>query len=138
MKRINFRYLAALPIVAAVLTSTSCIFEAPGDKFYRTLWTSDEVQLSPDAVKELTLEFLCQNYVSLKTDSSTIISYGTYSSNKRTAVFSDLTMDLDGLMITFLDAELTGDTLFLRWEAENSDAPVTTAMHRKVTYQNNQ
>lgn len=133
MKRIDFRCLATLPIMAAALTDTSCIFEAPGDEFYRTLWISDEVPLGPFEVDELTLEFLCENCISLKTDSSTIVSYGTYDSNEQTAVFHDLTMDLQGLTITFVDAQLSGETLFLRWRVENSVYPFTTAMHRKVT-----
>lgn len=49
------------------------------------------------------------------------------------AVFHDLTMDLQGLTITFVDAQLSGETLFLRWIVENSVYPFTTAMHRKVT-----
>lgn len=133
MKRIDFRCLATLPIVAAAFTGTSCIFEAPGDEFYRTLWISEEVPLGPFEVDELTLEFLCENGISLKTDNSTIISYGTYDSNEQTAVFHDLTMDLQGLTITFIDAQLSGQTLFLRWRVENSVYPFTTAMHRKVT-----
>ena len=119
--------------MAAALTDTSCIFEAPGDEFYRTLWISDEVPLGRFEVDELTLEFLCENCISLKTDSSTIVSYGTYDSNEQTAVFHDLTMDLQGLTITFVDAQLSGETLFLRWRVENSVYPFTTAMHRKVT-----
>ena len=131
MKRINFSCLATLPIVAAALTGTSCIFEAPGDEFYRTLWISDEVPLGPFEVDELTLEFLCENYVSLKTDSNTIVNYGTYDSNEQTALFHGLTMDMEGLTITFVDAQLSDDTLFLRWRVENSVYPFTTAMRRK-------
>lgn len=133
MKRIDFRCLATLPIVAAAFTGTSCIFEAPGDEFYRTLWISDEVPLGPFEVDELTLEFLCENGISLKTDNSTIISYGTYDSNEQTAIFHDLTMDMQGLTITFIDAQLSGQTLFLRWRVENSVYPFTTAM-RPISY----
>jgi hypothetical protein len=133
MKRIDFSCLATLPIVAAALTGTSCIFEVPGDEFYRTLWTCYEVPLGPFEVEELTLEFLCENCISLKTGNSTIISYGTYDSNEQTAIFHDLTMDMQGLTITFVDAQLSGKTLFLRWRVENSVYPFTTAMHRKVT-----
>jgi hypothetical protein len=131
MKRINFSCLATLPIVAAALTGTSCIFEAPADEFYRTIWISDEVPLGPFEVDELTLEFLCENYVSLKTDSDTIVNYGTYDSNEQTALFHGLTMEMEGLAITFVDAQLSGDTLFLRWRVENSVYPFTTAMRRK-------
>jgi hypothetical protein len=130
MKRI---YLLGLAAFISLTAFSSCIFEAPGDEFYRTLWISEEVPLGPFEVDELTLEFLCENGISLKTDNSTIISYGTYDSNEQTAIFHDLTMDMQGLTITFVDAQLSGKTLFLRWRVENSVYPFTTAMHRKVT-----
>ena len=50
---------AALAIcAAAAFIFTSCIFDAPGDRFYRTLWRSSEVPLGPFSVDKLTLEFL--------------------------------------------------------------------------------
>ena len=83
----------------------------------------------------MTIEFLCENYICLKTDSSTVTSYGTYSSNDQTAVFQDLMLELEGHTITFIDAQLSGSTLFLRWRIENSSYPFTTAMHRLTSYE---
>ena len=120
--------------MTASLMSTSCIFDAPGDKFYRTLWESDETPLGPFEVKEVTLEFLCENYISLKTDATSRTSYGTYDFNDYTAVFQDLSLELRGHTITFIDAQLSGSTLFLRWRIDDSVYPFTTAMHRLTSY----
>ena len=121
-------------LMTAALMSTSCIFDAPGDKFYRTLWESDETPLGPFEVKEVTLEFLCENYISLKTDATSRTSYGTYDFNDYTAVFQDLSLELRGHTITFIDAQLSGSTLFLRWRIDDSVYPFTTAMHRLTSY----
>lgn len=121
-------------LMTASLMSTSCIFDAPGDKFYRTLWESDETPLGPFEVKEVTLEFLCENYISLKTDATSRTSYGTYDFNDYTAVFQDLSLELRGHTITFIDAQLSGSTLFLRWRIDDSVYPFTTAMHRLTSY----
>ena len=121
-------------IMAAALMNTSCIYEAPGDEFYRTLWESDEVPLEPFHVEEITLEFLCGNYISLKTYGSTITNYGTYSCNDQTAVFQDLTLELEGHTITFIDAQISGNTLFLHWLTEDSLDPFTMTMHRLSSY----
>ena len=120
--------------MTASLMSTSCIFDAPGDKFYRTLWESDDTPLGPFEVKEVTLEFLCENYISLKTDGTSMTSYGTYDFNDCTAVFQDLSLELRGHTITFIDAQLSGSTLFLRWRIDDSGYPFTTAMHRLTSH----
>lgn len=129
-----YRCLVIIPVMATALSTTSCIFEEPNDRFYRTLWESTDVPLGPFEINELTLEFLCGQSVSLKTNSNTIIAYGTYSCNDQTAVFSGLTLELEGHIITFIDAERSGDTLFLRWRIEDSVYPFTTSMHRLSEY----
>lgn len=48
MKRIINSTAVIIPMVAAMFFSTSCIYDAPGDKFYRTLWKS-----SPEPFYEL-------------------------------------------------------------------------------------
>ncbi len=125
---------AAIPWIAAVFSFTSCIFEpSPADKFYGSIWESTEVPLGPFPVKRLTLEFQCGNSISINTDIRTCNSYGTYDHNGYTAVFHNLNMESEGRLITFIDAQLSGSTLFLRWRIENSVYPFTTAMHRANT-----
>ncbi len=59
---------AALTIIATCTLAVSCIYDTPrGDEFYRTLWKSSEVPLGPLDVSTLTLEFLCNDGISVKT-----------------------------------------------------------------------
>ena len=81
---------ATLPIMAAAILSTSCIYEKPpGDDFYRTLWKSDEIPLGPLGVEVLLLEFLCDQAVRIQLDGGPDL-YGTYSPDGTTTVLNDL------------------------------------------------
>lgn len=134
MKRFTNTSTAVALWTMAVFGLSSCIFEAPNDKFYRTLWECNEVPLGPFEVNELTLEFLCGNAISIKTDTSPGIVYGTYETDGETAIFHNMVIEIQGLTVTFIDADSSGDTLFLRWRVENSVYPFTTPMHRLSSY----
>jgi hypothetical protein len=121
---------AIIPIMASALIYTSCIIDAPGDKFLKTMWESDEVPLGPFPIEELSIEFLSENGIILSLDNGAIVCNGTYDSNDIIAVFHNLSAKLEGRTITFIDAQLSGKTLFLRWRVENSVYPFTTAMHQ--------
>lgn len=132
---------AALAIcAAAAFIFTSCIFDAPGDRFYRTLWRSSEVPLGPFSVDKLTLEFLCGQSISIEAEDTTsgipvkTVRYGTYENDGETAVLEGLTISLQGSEITFMEAHRNDDTLFLLWRVEDSVYPFTTAMHRLSSY----
>ncbi len=132
---------AALAIcAAAAFIFTSCIFDAPGDRFYRTLWRSSEVPLGPFPVDKLTLEFLCGQSISIEAEDTTsgipvkTVRYGTYENDGETAVLEGLTISLQGREITFMEAHRNDDTLFLLWRVEDSVYPFTTAMHRLSSY----
>lgn len=118
----------------AVFGFSSCIFDGAGDKFYRTLWESSEVPLGPFEVEQLTLEFLCGESISIKVDDADMTLYGTYETDGETAVFHNLSLEIENFTITFIDANWGGETLFLRWRIENSVYPFTTAMHRLSSY----
>lgn len=136
MKRTILRRLAILPIMAAALALTSCIYDStPGDEFYRTLWKSDEVPLGPFDASELTIEFLCGEGVSVKataasTDKAGPYAFGTYSFDGATAVLNNLKIEYSDRTITFLEAHRNGDTLFLLWRVEDMLYPFTTACKR--------
>lgn len=158
MKRILLSCL--LPIVMAAMTCTSCIFDSPqGDEFYRTLWKSEEVPLGPFKVSTLTLEFLCNDGVSIRLDNDFIIS-GTYKSDGTTATFTNLKaiFETDGrlkgddeaisgddsvsdagqdqeITVTFIEAHRNGSTLFLLWRVQNAAYPFTTALNRVTDYE---
>ena len=104
----------------AVFGFSSCIFEEAGDKFYRTLWESSEVPLGPFEVEQLTLEVLCGESISIKVDDADMTIYGTYETDGETAVFSNLSLEIENFTVTFIDASWSGETLFLRWRIENS------------------
>ena len=132
---------AALAIcAAAAFIFTSCIFDAPGDRFYRTLWRSSEVPLGPFSVDKLTLEFLCGQSISIEAEDTTsgipvkTVRYGTYENDGETAVLEGLSIALQGREITFTEAHRNDDTLFLLWRVEDSVYPFTTAMHRLSSY----
>lgn len=88
---------AALTIIISCTVAESCIYDTPhGDEFYRTLWETSEAPLGPYGVSALTLEFLCNEGISIKTtgtgNSRTI--YGTYECTGTTATFRNLTLYL--------------------------------------------
>ncbi len=132
MKNPDLRSLSIIPLLAATLSLDSCIYEAPGDNFYRTMWSSSEVPLGSIDVKELTLEFLCGNKVTLKNEDGIIIAYGNYYPDGRTVVFTDVTTIIDDISITFHEAHLNGDILFLLWRPDDMFYPYTTALTRKL------
>ena len=132
MRNPDLRSLSIIPLLAATLSLDSCIYEAPGDNFYRTMWSSSEVPLGSIDVKELTLEFLCGNKVTLKNEDGIIIAYGNYYPDGRTVVFTDVTTIIDDISITFHEAHLNGDVLFLLWRPDDMLYPYTTALTRKL------
>lgn len=105
--------------LTSILLLTSCIYDAPGDRFYRTLWTSSEAtfytagtnnatDIGTDIATEvstagdtdigtaagitphrLTLEFLCGGSVCVYATGA-VGSYGAYDTHGTTAYFTDL------------------------------------------------
>ena len=134
MKRNRQTHAAVTLWAMAVLGLSSCILESgPDNKFSRTLWECDEVPLGPFQVEELALEFMCDGTVLLQCDAFDSPVYGTYTTDGMTAFFQNLTIEIEGHTITFIDASGSNDTLFLRWRIENSVYPFTTPMHRVTT-----
>ena len=143
-----------LPILAATILATSCIYDKPpGDEFYRTLWKSDEALPATLDVSSLTLEFLCNEGISVTTAGSSASGtterrtiYGTYSCDGLSATFQNLTLHLPRTdtsgqsgdnTITFIEAHRNGDTLLLIWCSEdNPQTRFTTTMHRLSDYEN--
>ena len=144
-----------IPLLAAAIIATSCIYDKPaGDEFYRTLWKSDETSTGITDVSSLTLEFLCNEGISITAatgstgngtaDRRTI--YGTYACDDMTATFKNLTLHLQSTdtsgpsgdnTITFIEAHRNGDTLLLIWCCEdNPQTRFTTTMHRLNDYGN--
>ena len=122
-----------LPLLAASI-SVSCIYDAPGDRFYRTLWEAEEVTLGSLPSDGFMLEFLCGQTVNLTTCRDHRNIYGTYDCNDLKAIFKDLTLGIDDISITFIDAERNGDMLYLRCRVNDSPDSNTIQMHRLSAY----
>lgn len=135
MKRIRNKHAAVALGVMAVFGMNSCIFESDlNDRFCRTLWECTEVPLGPFQADELELEFMCGGTVRLQSDALPAPIYGTFETDGENAFFQNLTIEIEGYTVTFIDASVSGNTLFLRWRIENSVYPFTTPMHRLTSY----
>ena len=135
MKRLILDLIAVLSLLTASLAAASCIYDAPGDRFFRTLWKSTPDPLGPYVTEEITLEFLCDGQVTIKNNDGVIIAYGPYAFDDAVAVFPDLTIVVDGVKITFMEAHRNGDTLFLLWRPDFMAYPFTTALNRLSSYE---
>lgn len=135
---------------------TSCVHEGAGDRFHKTLWYSSEVPLGPFDVTDLTIGFLSDGLVTIRTNSSGAVAAseeilesaagksfgeestsrarrnicGHYEHNGSTAVLQNLSFTINDIKITFIEAEESGDILFLLWRVEGMLYPFTTALKR--------
>ena len=94
-----------LLILGMICTLSSCIYDSPNDRFYRTLWISEESPFNnAEAVAtygledggdnlsnggRLTLEFLCDGNITA-TATGAVGSYGTYDTYGTSAYFANL------------------------------------------------
>lgn len=110
MKNINHSAAALFSLIAAVFFTTSCIYEAPGDRFYRTLWTTTEQPFNG-----ILIEFLCDDMISAHPREAGIGSYGYYEHDGLTAYFTDLTATYNNFAVQFTEASRSDDTLTVMW-----------------------
>lgn len=124
MKRLFTCYVVLIPILA-----TSCIYDAPGDKFYRTLWKSES-----QPIKGLTIEFLCDGQIRAEA-SDAAGSYGFYESDDYTAWFTGLTLEYEDTVIIIESATRSGDTLTIKWHyLHEASIPYTSTLKRRSSY----
>ena len=134
MKRLIPICIAIVSLMAAALSSTSCIYDAPGDEFYRTLWKSSPEPLGDFQTGELTVEFLCDNKITVK-DAGMIIAHGIYSIDNHVAVLTGLELVIDGTRISFVEAYRNGDTLFLLWHSDFMKSSHAIPLDRLSAYE---
>ena len=138
MKRLYILCPATISVVVALTFFVSCIFDWIGDKFNKTVWTCEEVPLGPFEVSQITVEFYSDGKVAIKLTGAeyapeipTVKTIrGTYSPDGDSAVLQKLTTTYDNYNITFIQANMSGHTLFLLWQVNDSVYPFTTAMRR--------
>ena len=135
MKHSITDHVAILSLVMAAFFCTSCIYDAPGDRFFRTLWKSSPEPLGPYSTGALTVEFLCDNQVTLRNGDGVIIAYGEYAFDGDVAIFPDLKIIVDGAEISFLEAHRNGDIIFLLWRPDRMAYPFTVSLDRLSAYE---
>lgn len=170
MKRLTFRtaspavanhsYHSHRPVLSLLIIVsfglTSCIFDSPGDAFYRTLWLSEEKPFSMSVAAlnngydtaggspsgtstsgNVILEFLCGESISVRA-SDAVGSYGTYEPHGTTAYFANLRLtyytDSIPTVIVLEEAHRTDDLLLISWHYEGSSTSYTTRLVRKSSY----
>ena len=137
--------------LTSILLLTSCIYDAPGDRFYRTLWTSSEATFYTAGTNDgtdigtaagitphgLTLEFLCGGSVCVYSTGA-VGSYGTYDTHGTTAYFTDLRLTYHNngtpTVIIIEEAHRTDDLLLISWHYSDSATSYSTRMVRKSSY----
>lgn len=101
---------AVIICVTTAFLLSSCIYEAPGDRFYRTLWESD-----PETpFGTVTLEFLCGGQVAVSAPGC-IGSFGRYIPSGTSATLDGLSLTVDGIEAAITHAVRNGDSLTLTW-----------------------
>lgn len=125
MKNTTTHKAATTTCILAALILASCIYEAPDDRFYRTLWESSD---SHTPFGPVTLEFLCGEKVSVSAP-GTIGSFGSYAPTGATATFTGLTLTRDTLTARLIHAHRQGDklTLLLGIDGSYPDLPSEAA-----------
>ena len=153
----SFRYssLTCAQIITFIfmaLLMQSCIYDAPDDRFYRTLWVSEEPPFG-DAMAvmtdgntsngsggRLTIEFLCGGTVSV-TATGAVGTIGTYDTYGETAYFASLRLNYqsgmrgsDPIVIILEEAHRTDDLMLISWHVSGSDTSYTTRLVRQKRY----
>ena len=150
--KVSARALVVGITIAGLLSLTSCIYDAPNDRFYRTLWVSDEAPFSTDAgsiddspaatsdsntFRGLTIEFLCCNSIRIHATGA-VGSYGQYDPQGMTAYFTGLNLTYyhngTPIIIVFEEAHRTDDIMLISWHFSGSATSYSTRLVRKNTY----
>ena len=129
MKRLITNYAAIAICAMTAFFSTSCIYDSAGDKFYRTLWTTND-----DLLGKITIEFLCGNQVR-SCSPLAAGSYCSYESDDMNVRFEHLTLTYDNALVTFIDGWRDGDILHLIWKKEGDLSPQTAILQRLSAYE---
>lgn len=133
----------AIAASALLVMTASCTLPPsfPDDQFDKTSWASDEVPLGPLKVSSLTLSFDNGDTATITMDDGPALK-GIYKSDGPIATLSGISArfsengratdnESQALTVTFIEAHLNGNTLFLLWRVENAIYPFTTALTRQ-------
>ena len=120
--------VAAFVVLSSLFSA--CIYDGPrNDRFYRTLWSSEE-----EPFDKLTLEFMCDGYV-LVSSQGAVGSYGDYQADGNCAHFRSLRLTFDrSTSIIIEDGYRCDDSLMIRWHFADSNDSRLTMMTRRSEY----
>lgn len=131
--------IRAITVLIFLVSLTSCIYDAPGDKFYRTLWTGTDSNLG-----KVTVEFLCGGQICIKSPDA-VGSYGVYESDGQAASFEGVSLRYDAIsleraatgpsLVIVEEAHRNGDTITLFWHLEGSSEVHTLVLERLSAYE---
>ena len=132
MRRLGSFVGVAVLLAGCLMCTTMCVYTLPGeDVFARTSWESDEVPLGPMDVERLVISFNEDGSVAVSADEIVTGGHYDYNDNEAAAVLSGAKITVDGLEVTFIEADFTNDDLvFLLWRVEDILYPFTTPLHR--------
>ena len=139
MNTIVSGFCTACFIVGTAVCNTRCMYTFPGENvFAESDWESDAVPLGPLDVSSLSLQFEDGGKVEIKLISEDAdggvdveILDGEYSHNDGAAIFNAISATVDGLEVTFIEADWGNeDVLFLLWRVGDILHPFTTPLHR--------
>lgn len=127
MKTRFFRGL--IVAISSLVCFTSCIYEGKNDPYYRTLWLSSDPEFGA-----ITVDFLCDNVMAVKTENGLFDDYGTYSTDGRTAFFDNLMVTFQDHNAILVDADRNGDELTLNWYSDKDEKLVNMKFVRLSSY----
>ena len=132
MRRLGSVLRMVVVLAGCWVCTTMCVYTFPGeDVFEKTCWESDEVPLGPMEVDKLTIEFDRHGAVVISADEIRTKGHYDYNDNDATAVLSQMRIRVDGLDVTFIEADFSNENLvFLLWRVEDILYPFTTPLHR--------
>ena len=132
MRRLGSFVGMVVSLAGCMLCATMCVYILPGeDVFARTSWESEQVPLGPMDVERLTISFNGDGSVAISADETVVGGHYDYNDNDATAVLSGARLTVDGVDVTFIEADFSNDNLvFLLWRVEDILYPFTTPLHR--------
>lgn len=127
------KIIKTITLAGTIVCCSSCVIEEGRDLFRDTSWESTEHPLGPLDVDTLTVEFLTNGTIILNTTSKTASTSlsDTYLHDDCTAVLNGLTLNVEGIDITFVEMHYGKDVAFILWRPEDVLKPFTTALYRK-------
>ena len=130
MKRMIISGLSLIPAVITALLLNSCIYDAPGDRFYRTLWKSQDPPFGT-----IILDFLCDGAITVRSTAAEFDDYGTYESDGTQATFHNLDLLVDDATYHFKEAHRHNDLLFLTLINQSTTETTIIRMQRLSAYE---